>query len=58
MWEKKWCEKMWEKNKDSWKKSAVEKKVWVKKNLIKKLKKQNIITIIIIVSFTLKSNCL
>ena len=38
MW-KKWCEKQSEKNKLK-KKSAVEKNVGVKKNLIKKLKKK------------------
>ena len=55
MW-KKWCEKQSEKNKLK-KKSAVEKNVGVKKKSHQKVEKKNII-IIIIVSVTLKSNCL
>ena len=44
-------------NKSSWKKSAVEKKGGGKKKSHQKVEKKNII-IIIIVSVTLKSNCL
>ena len=42
--------------KNSWEKSAVKKKGG-KKTINQKVEKKNIITIIIIVSVTLKSNC-